>query len=288
MTNYLLSLVARFQDDHPDAKLYPVTSPFLPEAQWADANDQPGVYQAQCASYVSSALFASLAGRRDIPTAVRRLTTRVTRWTVPDDAALVRLMAYPKTEASLELVGTFSPDDVTGLQIELSTDADWNGGACTSRSVSGMHVELVNPKSGNVFLLAWRSSGQSATSCSTAESEVVAISHGLRHCGLPVQDVVHEFLGERIQLVCLVDYQQAITAVKRRYSKRLRCLNRTHLIAICSLHEMVGDEKQRVETRYIESGMQKGNIYTKTMVPAQFCAERLLIGMQRPSDHSNN
>ena len=104
MTNYLLALVARFQDDHPDAKLYPVTSPYLPEAQWADANDQPGVYQARCASYVASALFASLAGRPDISSSVRRLTTRVTRWTVPDDAALVRLMAYLKAEASVELV----------------------------------------------------------------------------------------------------------------------------------------------------------------------------------------
>ena len=192
MTNYLHALVTRFQDEHPDAKLYPVTSPYLPEAQWTDANDQPGVYQAQCASYVASALFASLAGRPGISTAVRRLTTRVTRWTVPDDAALVRLMAYLKTEASLELVGTLSPDDVTGLQLELSTDADWNGDdACTSRSVSGMHLELVNPKSGNVFPLAWRSSGQSAASCSTA----VALSHGL--------DLVQEFLGERIPLVCL-------------------------------------------------------------------------------------
>ena len=63
MTNYLLALVARLQDDHPDAKLYPVTSPYLPEAQWADANDQQGVYQAQCTSYVASELFASLAGR---------------------------------------------------------------------------------------------------------------------------------------------------------------------------------------------------------------------------------
>ena len=286
MTNYLFALVARFQD-HPDAKLYPVTSPFLSEAQWADANDQPGVHQAQCASYVASALFASLAGRPDISTAVRRLTTRVTRWTVPDDAALVRLMAYLKTEASLELVGTLSPDDVMGLQIELSTDADWNGDACTSRSVSGMHLELVNPKSGNVFPLAWRSSGQSATSCSTAESEVVALSHGLRHFGLPVQDLVHEFLGGRIQLECLVDNQQAITAVKRGYSKRLRCLNRTHRIAIGSLHEIVGD-RQQVEIRYVEPKMQKGNIYTKALVPAQFCAERLLVGMQRPSDHSNN
>ena len=33
MTNCLLALVARFQDDHPDAMLYPVRSPYLPEAQ---------------------------------------------------------------------------------------------------------------------------------------------------------------------------------------------------------------------------------------------------------------
>ena len=61
----------------------------------------------------------------------------------------------------------------------------------------------------------------------------------------------------------LVDNQQEITAVKRWYSKRLRCLNRTHRIAIGSLHEIVGDERQRVEIRYIESKLQKGNIYTK-------------------------
>ena len=50
-----------------------------------------------------------------------------------------------ENNAALELVGTLSPDDVTGLQLELSTDTDWNGDACTTRSVSGMHLELVNP-----------------------------------------------------------------------------------------------------------------------------------------------
>ena len=152
---------------------------------------------------------------------------------------------------------------MAGLQLELSTDADWNDNACTSRSVSGMRLEPVNPKSGNVFPLAWSSSRQSATSCSMAESKVVALSHGLRHFGLPVQDLVHEFLGERIPLVCLVDNQQTTSATKRGYSKRLRCLNRTHRVAIGSLHEIVGDERQRVEIRYIESKLQKGNIYTK-------------------------
>ena len=73
-----------------------------------------------------------------------------------------------------------------------------------------------------------------------------------------MQDLVQELLGERIPLVCLVDNQQAITAVQRGKSKKLRCLNRTHRIAIGSLHEIVGDEKQRVEIRYIESKLQKG------------------------------
>ena len=96
-----------------------------------------------------------------------------------------------------------------------------------------------------------------------AESEVVALSQGLRHFGLPVQDMVEEFLGELIPLVCLVDNQQVITAVKRVYSKRVRCLNRTHRIAIGLLHEIVGDERQRVEIRFIQSKLQKDNIYTK-------------------------
>ena len=82
--------------------------------------------------------------------------------------------------------------------------------------------------------------------------------------------------------------QQASTAVKRGYRKRLGCLNHTHRIAIGSLHEIVGDERQRVEIRHIESKMQKGNIHTKALVPAQFSAERFYIGMQRPSNHSNN
>ena len=117
---------------------------------------------------------------------------------------------------------------------------------------------------------------------------MVALSHELRHVEVPVQNLVQESLGERVPLMGLADNQQAITAVKRVCSKKLRCLNRTHRIAIGSLHEIVGDEKQRVEIRirYIESKLQKGNIYTKAMAPAQFSAERLHIRMQRSSKRS--
>ena len=144
--------------------------------------------------------------------------------------------------------------------------------------------QSILPKSVNVFALAWRSSCRSTTSCSTAESEVVALSLGLRHVGLPVQDLVQEFLGERVPLVCLVDNQQGIFAVKREKSKRLKMLERTHRIAIGTLHEIVGDERQ-VDHPVHRISTAEG--HTKAMVPALFSAERLLIGMQRPSNHSS-
>ena len=279
LEEYLLALVARFLDDFPGTPLHRVTSPYPTEQQWSDPSEEPGLYRSHAASYVASFLFASLAGRPDMAAAVRRLTTRVTRWTTSDDAALVRLMAYAKSEAKLELVGTMGPSDLKNLRLELSTDADWNGDACSTRSVSGLHLELVGSVSGNTFPIAWKSSGQTATSNSTAESEVVSLSHGLRNTGLPVQDLIQEMIGVRIPLLCKVDNDQAIAAAKRGYSKRLRCLHRTHRIAIGSLHEIFEDADQQCSIEHVESKRQKGNIYTKAMGPAQFQEERAMIGM---------
>ena len=174
MANYLFALLARFQDDHPDAKLYPLTSPYLPEAQWADANYQPGVYQAQCASYVARRALCISGWQAGYLDCGAKVDHEVTRWIVLDDAALVRLMAYLKAEASLEVVGTLSPDDVTGLQLELSTDAEWNGDACTTRSVSGMHWSWLTRSLTMCSLSRGDFPANRQLSCSTAESEVVA------------------------------------------------------------------------------------------------------------------
>ena len=80
-------------------------------------------------------------------------------------------------------------------------------------------------------------------------------------------------------LVCKVDNTQAIEAAKKGYSKRLRYLNRIHRIAIGSLHEIFGDREQCCRVECIESAKQKGNIYTKSLSPAQLIAGRELVGM---------
>ncbi|CAK0892990.1 unnamed protein product, partial [Prorocentrum cordatum] len=281
MEDSLLALVRKFLDGYPDAALHKVASPYPAEQQWSDPSEEPGKFQPHAASCVASCLFASLVGRPDLSTAMRRLTTRVARWTVPDDVALVRLLSYIQSEASQELVGTLAPSDLDGLRLEPSTDADWNGAACSTKGVNGLHLELVGEASGNEFPIAWRSSGRTATSNSTAESEVVSLSHGVRHVAMPVQDLVQEMIGVRIPLICKVDSCQAIAAVEKGYSKRLRCLHRTHRIAIGFLHEIFADEEQKCSVEYTESSKQKGNVYTKALNPAQFRTECEMIGMRR-------
>ena len=47
------------------------------------------------------------------------------------------------------------------------------------------------------------------------ERGVFALNDGLRHVGLPVQNLLQEFLCELILMVDLVDNQQAVPAVER-------------------------------------------------------------------------
>ena len=202
---------------------------------------------------------------------------------MPDDAAMIRMMAYCKWEAGLELKGTLAPDDEEDLTLILWTDADWNGDPSHTRSVSGAHIEVVGMKSGNTFPITWRAGTQGATSNSSAESEVVALSMGVRHIGLPMQDLFEAFLGRRIPMVCRCDNTQAIAAAKKGYSKKLRCLNRTHRISISALNEIFADESQCCSIEWIETAKQKANIYTKALGPAQFASEREMVGMIRGS-----
>ncbi len=56
-----------------------------------------------------------------------------------------------------------------------------------------------------------------------------------------MQTLMQEMLGMLIPIVCCIDNTQAIAAMKKGYSKRLRCLNRTHRCAIGVLNEIYGN-----------------------------------------------
>lgn len=93
MKDYILSLVQRFKEER-GKPLRKATSPYVAEQEWGDSSEEPGRFQADCASYVTTVLFAARVGRADCSTAVQRLCTQVSRWAVAENSALIRLKAY--------------------------------------------------------------------------------------------------------------------------------------------------------------------------------------------------
>ena len=160
------------------------------------------------------------------------------------------------------------------------TDADWNGDPTTTKSTNGLYVELWSPSSGHCWPITWQSKKQTCTSSSTAEAEVISLSWGLRSEGLPLQSFVESILGNRPIVRCFVDNDQALRAVDRGYSKKLRTLQRTHRCSIGVLHELAEDVQQRVIMQYCSTLKHKADSFTKVLAAFQFKAARHCIGMR--------
>ena len=278
MAEYSQNAVRRFGDEL-GAKVNKVTTPFVTDKEWSETSEQDGIFKKSCSSHVATTLFLGRVGRPDISTAVQRLCSAVSRWTTVEDLALIRLNAYLLHHSEFELVGTLGPDDLDSLEIILYTDADWNGDASTSKSTSGMWVELRSEKTGNCWPAAWATSKQTATSSSTCEAETVSLSSGLRKEALPIQLLLETFLGKRLQVRCLVDNTQAIAAVKRGYSKKLRHLPRTQRVTVGVLHECCEDPEMCVSVEHCPTKDMKADIFTKALNPAMYVNARDMINV---------
>ena len=166
------------------------------------------------------------------------------------------------------------------MELWVWTDADWNGDPNSSRSTSGLFVELASPTPGRTFPLVWRSVLQTTTGSSSAETETVSLSAGLRQEGLPIQELLEVLIGKRLRIKCRVDNTQAIAAAKKGYSKRLRHLSRTQRVSIGVLNDMVEDPDMCVDVDYVPTMEQKGDIFTKALLPAAFIRARAMSSMK--------
>ena len=77
----------------------------------------------------------------------------------------------------------------------------------------------------------------------------------------------------------LVDNTQALSSAKNGYSKRLRYLQRTHRVSFGVLRDLLEDDTQRISAEYVSTKSQKGDMFTKNLIPAAFGDARTLIGM---------
>ena len=67
-----------------------------------------------------------------------------------------------------------------------------------------------------------------------------------------------ELLGQRVTLNLKVDNTQAVAAIKKAYSKRLRHLQRTHRVSIGVLHELASNPDMMVVVSHVSTDLQTG------------------------------
>ena len=94
-----------------------------------------------------------------------------------------------------------------------------------------------------------------------------------------MQDLMEQFLGRRLKVVCQVDNDQAITAVRKGYSKKLRQLARTHRVSVGVIHECITDPRMLVDVVHCGTLDMKGDMFTKALLPAPYLRMREMIGI---------
>lgn len=207
------------------------------------------------------------------------MCTAVSRWEVGYDRALQKLFAYLEETMEFAVIGTLSPEDYGSVVIRTFTDSDFSGEIETSRSTSRVFVEAFCEESGRFWPISWASKKQGCTASSTCEAETVALSTGVRGEGIAIQRMMSAFLARSVHLVAEVENTQAIAAVARGHSKKLRHLARSQRVNIGFLHDLVsGDFGVRVE--YCRSDQQKAYMFTMSLLVHTFLADRSMIGVE--------
>lgn len=294
-----------------------VPTPFVDENQpWDEASQ--GILADVALRVLMKILYVARMARPDLLRATCVLARRVTKWCRECDRRLHRLVEYMSSSSDLKQVG-YVGDRFEDVRLALFVDADFAGDRNDSKSTSGVFIAVVGAHT--YFPLIGLSRKQTCVSTSTCESEVVAMSAGLREV-LPLMDlwdtvayaisagkpsppvhrprssVVPEAGGiwrasiktshvegppETTNLMVYEDNQSTIAVFEKGHSPKLTHVTRTHRVNIHWIAEVLGNPK--VTLTYIQSEFQAADIFTKAFTVPQVW-DRLckLINLHRTVD----
>ena len=257
--------------------LKPAATPFVPEGSLLTTDwESKGALSASASRVLMKTLWLARLSRPDLMKSISDLTRRVTKWSVADDKRLHRLMSYLKGAPNLSMVHEIS-DPFEDLHLSLYTDADHSGDTDHAQSTSGMILCLEGDNS--YWPLAWGSKKQTATSRSTTEAEMISLSTGLFGDALPTQEFLEILTGKETKLICHQDNSAVIAIVHAGYSPKLRHVSKTHRVNLASLYEVFEvDPYSRLQ--YINTDLQKADVFTKALPPAKFPSALKLLRME--------
>ena len=282
MREFLVDAVARFLEETGEKSLSAARTPYLPENFSCKGGEDPGVHAKTCSSHLMKLLFAARLARPDLVVAITRLASKVTSWNKSHDRALRRLMQYTQHAADLELVGQLSSEDLQTAVLVMSPDADLAGDLETTKSTSGLWLELRSEDGTRCWPLSWRSKRQGSTASSTCEAEMISLATALKAEVLPMMELLEQSLGRPVQLRCLEDNTQCLQAAETGYSAVLRHLPRTERISVGVVHETFSEKSHQHELLYQETSSHKGDMFTKRLDPIAFERALTLINLVRP------
>ena len=281
MKEFLLDAVARYLNETGEKHISAARTPYLPENFSPKGEEMPGVFAQTCSSHLMKLLFAARLARPDIVVAITRLASKVTSWNRSHDRALHRLMQYVQHTADLELVGTLSSEDLETAVLVMSPDADLANDLETSKSTSGLWLELQSEDGSRSWPLAWRSKKQGSTASSTCEAEMISLATALKGEVLPMIELLEAALGRELKMVCLEDNTQCIQAASSGYSAALRHLPRTERISVGVVHEIF-EGSPAYALKYQATAEHKGDMFTKRLEPNAFERALKMINLLRP------
>ncbi len=191
------------------------------------------------------------------------------------DRQVNRLLAYVKATALVKLTSTVDKRDRGSLTIQCFPDADHAGCPETAKSTSGGWSELAG--SGTAAGVAWYSKRQGSVSHSTTEAETISADKMLREVAIPMQCFWGVLLRYEPKIVLNEDNQATIAVWAAGYSKQLRYLAKTQCVDLAFCHERLSQDD--CEMNYIETSLQKGDLYTKGLARAKLESACALIGL---------
>ena len=266
-------------------RLARVRTPYLDEDFTPKGSEKPGTLAKSASSHLMKVLFAARLCRPDLLVAITRLASKVSAWQECHDRALKRLFQYIHHHADLELVGSLGVMDLHDCRVVMSPDADLAGDMETSKSTSGLWLEVVSSDASRCWPVSWRSKRQGSTASSTCEAEFIALSTALKSEVLPVLDLFETALRRDVHLDCLEDNTQCISAVQTGYSSALRHLPRTERISLSFAHGVFQEPKCHIHHQ--ESSLHKGDVFTKRLDPAKYEPAVSRLGLRRMSTSGN-
>eukprot|EP00971_Amphidinium_carterae_P349384 6490992-Amphidinium_carterae.1 len=279
MCGYAQKAVDRFEDEL-GLKLRVAHTPYVSDGIEKEIlkSDERGVHASTASSHIATLLFLARMSRPDLMTSVMKLSRWVSKWEHGHDVQLRRLFEYLKGTIKTCLVSHVQRD--SPLEFIIWTDADLNGDPSDSKSTSGLWIELKSEGCERTWPITWNSKRQGGSAYATCESEIIALNNGIREEGIPLHELVVAIVGKSVRMVCREDNTQAIAAVQRGYSKKLRHLPRIYRISIGALSEMLHGPQRVGDLEYHETCTHRADVFTKPLERFKFQQACNWLGLQ--------